>query len=124
MLCRIYWRIKLPRLYIHVCVYVTECLFIIRLHVSVFTPIVMNSLDKRGLLKKFPWANAPLQLLLCGFFLTFATPMCCALFPQKSPISVTKLEKEIQVQFIISDLSVNRIEIFQCICKRLWFIQV
>lgn len=62
----------------------------------VFTPVVMNSLDKRGFLVRFPWANAPLQLLLCGFFLTFATPMCCALFPQKSPIKVTKLEKEIQ----------------------------
>ncbi|XP_054268020.1 sideroflexin-1-like [Macrosteles quadrilineatus] len=62
----------------------------------VFTPVVMNSLERKGLLRKIPWANAPLQLLLCGFFLTFATPMCCALFPQKSPIQVSKLEKPLQ----------------------------
>jgi len=62
----------------------------------VFTPVVMNSLERRGLLRKVPWANAPLQLILCGFFLTFATPMCCALFPQKSPIQVSKLEKPLQ----------------------------
>uniref|UniRef100_A0A1B6HAF3 Sidoreflexin n=1 Tax=Homalodisca liturata TaxID=320908 RepID=A0A1B6HAF3_9HEMI len=62
----------------------------------VFTPMIMNSIDKRGLLRKVPWANAPMQILLCGFFLTFATPMCCAFFPQKSPIEVNKLEAPLQ----------------------------
>lgn len=62
----------------------------------VVPPIIMNHLDKKGLLKKFPIVNAPLQVLLCGLCLTFATPMCCALFPQKSSLSVTSLEPEIQ----------------------------
>lgn len=61
----------------------------------------MESLEKRGLVKKYPWMSAPVQLLLCGFFLTFATPMCCALFPQIYPISVSKLESEIQVTFFL-----------------------
>lgn len=58
----------------------------------------MEYLEKRGLVRKYPWMSAPVQLLLCGFFLTFATPMCCALFPQIYPISVSKLESEIQVK--------------------------
>lgn len=59
-------------------------------------PFIMNALERKGILKKFPWINAPLQVGLCGFFLVFATPLCCALFPQRSSISVTSLEPEIQ----------------------------
>lgn len=59
-------------------------------------PVIMNYLDKRGVLKKFPWINAPLQVGLCGLFLVFATPLCCALFPQQSSISVNSLEPEIK----------------------------
>lgn len=59
-------------------------------------PFFMNYLEKRGTLKRFPWVNAPLQVGLCGLFLVFATPLCCALFPQKSSISVSSLEPEIR----------------------------
>lgn len=59
-------------------------------------PLLMDRLEKKGLLKKYPWINAPLQVGLCGLCLVFATPMCCALFPQKSSISVSSLEPEIQ----------------------------
>ncbi|XP_075229598.1 sideroflexin-1-like [Lycorma delicatula] len=62
----------------------------------VFTPFVMNALEKKGVLLRYPWINAPLQFFLCGIFLVFTTPMCCALFPQKFPISVSKLETSIQ----------------------------
>ncbi|XP_066999013.2 sideroflexin-3 [Anabrus simplex] len=60
------------------------------------TPVVMDYLEKRGTLCRYPWSNAPIQILLCGFFLTFATPMCCALFQQKASISVDQLEPEAQ----------------------------
>lgn len=61
------------------------------------TPIIIDALDKRGFFKKYPRALAPLQVVICGILLTFATPMACALFNQKVEVKVSKLEKEIQV---------------------------
>ncbi|XP_075365806.1 sideroflexin-1 isoform X3 [Mycteria americana] len=46
-------------------------------------PFIMNTLEKRAFLKRFPWMSAPIQVGLVGFCLVFATPLCCALFPQK-----------------------------------------
>ncbi|XP_037779555.1 sideroflexin-1-like isoform X2 [Penaeus monodon] len=62
----------------------------------VLPPILMNVLEKRGTLKRMPWISAPLQVALCGLCLTFATPACCALFPQKASIAVSSLEPEVQ----------------------------
>lgn len=57
----------------------------------------MEAIERRGLLKNMKWAPAPLQIALCGVFLTLATPMCCALYPQVTPIPIDKLESELQV---------------------------
>ncbi|KAK4311865.1 hypothetical protein Pmani_016651 [Petrolisthes manimaculis] len=62
----------------------------------VLPAIVMNMLEKRGTLRRMPWISAPLQVALCGLCLTFATPACCALFPQKASIAVASLEPEVQ----------------------------
>ncbi|MEJ1284819.1 sideroflexin 1 [Cricetulus griseus] len=59
-------------------------------------PFIMNTLEKKAFLKRFPWMSAPIQVTLVGFCLVFATPLCCALFPQKSSMSVTSLEDELQ----------------------------
>ncbi|XP_065339947.1 sideroflexin-3 [Cloeon dipterum] len=64
----------------------------------VIPPLVMNTLERKKVLARIPWANAPLQVLLCGFCLTFATPMCCALFPQKASIAVADLEPELKAK--------------------------
>lgn len=61
-------------------------------------PFIMNALEKKAFLKRFPWMSAPIQVGLVGFCLVFATPLCCALFPQKSSMSVTSLEAELQAQ--------------------------
>jgi len=59
-------------------------------------PILMAKLEKGAFLKKYPWMNAPVQTAIVGVFLIFATPMCCALFPQMSSIAVSSLESELQ----------------------------
>ena len=46
----------------------------------VLVPLVMNKLESQGLFKKYPKANAPLQICLVGLILTIATPMCCTFF--------------------------------------------
>lgn len=62
----------------------------------VVTPIIVDALDKRGFFKKYPKSQAPLQVIICGILLTFATPLACALFNQKVEVKVSKLEKDIQ----------------------------
>ncbi|XP_010072910.1 PREDICTED: sideroflexin-1-like, partial [Pterocles gutturalis] len=61
-------------------------------------PVIMNMLEKRAFLKRYPYLNAPLQVGLVGLCLVFATPLCCALFPQKSSMPVSRLEPEVQAQ--------------------------
>ena len=62
----------------------------------VLIPIVMTRLDARGLFKRFPRANAPLQVGLVGLILCFSTPLCCAIFEQRAGIQVDRLEQEVQ----------------------------
>lgn len=62
----------------------------------ILAPIVMNHLEKKNLLRKARWAAAPIQVLICGICLTFATPLCCALFVQRVPVNVKDLELEVQ----------------------------
>jgi len=59
-------------------------------------PIVMNKLDSKGLFKSRAWLQAPLQIVLVGIVLTFATPMCCAIFEQKASIKPAALEMDLQ----------------------------
>ncbi|XP_044019075.1 sideroflexin-1-like isoform X2 [Aphidius gifuensis] len=59
-------------------------------------PVLMNFLDRRKLLVGAKWAAAPIQLAVCGICLTFATPLCCALFAQQVPISIDNLEPDVK----------------------------
>jgi len=59
-------------------------------------PLIMNHLEKKAFMKKSPWLASPIQIGLVGIVLVFATPLCCAIFPQVSSISVDKLEPETQ----------------------------
>ena len=62
----------------------------------ILVPMFMDALEKRGVLARYPRINAPTQILLCGFFLTFATPLCCAIFPQMASIHVDSLEADVR----------------------------
>lgn len=75
----------------------------------VLAPIVMNYLDRRQLLRNVKWAAGPIQVLICGVCLTFATPLCCALFAQRVPISVNHLEADVQKQVRSHDSSLETV---------------
>jgi len=59
-------------------------------------PLLMVRLERGRFLRAYPWMNAPIQVGLVGVLLVFATPMCCALFPQQSSIAVSSLESELR----------------------------
>jgi len=59
-------------------------------------PFIMNHLEKKGTLAKYPRIAAPIQIGLCGLILTFSTPLCCAIFEQRASIPVTSCEDHIQ----------------------------
>lgn len=67
----------------------------------VMVPLAMAQIEKRNPKVK---GSLPLQLawqlLLVGTCLIFATPLCCAIFPQKSSTTVEKLEPKIQEKLI------------------------
>lgn len=63
----------------------------------------MNFLERRNLLARAKWAGAPIQLAVCGVCLTFATPLCCALFAQRVPISIDNLEPEVREHVLTQD---------------------
>jgi len=65
----------------------------------ILTPVIMEYLEKKQFMIRRPWLNCPLQVGICGIFLTFATPLCCALFPQKSSIPIAELEDEIKAKY-------------------------
>ena len=56
----------------------------------------MDQLEKKGVLARYPKIGAPLQILLCGFVLTFATPLCCAIFEQQASVPVDSLEADVR----------------------------
>jgi len=63
----------------------------------VIPPIFMNNLERRGILKRYPAISLPIQIVLCGTLLVFATPMCCAIFPQKSSLPMIEIEPELRL---------------------------
>ena len=59
-------------------------------------PLFMDRLEKKGILHKYPRISAPIQIGLLGLILTFATPLCCAIFSQKAAIHVDSLESDVK----------------------------
>ncbi|KAI3380877.1 hypothetical protein SNEBB_002396 [Seison nebaliae] len=58
------------------------------------TPAIMQLLEKQKFMKNKSYLSSPIQIGLCGFFLIFATPLCCALFPQRSSLQKSQLEEQ------------------------------
>jgi hypothetical protein len=63
----------------------------------VLVPIAMNLAEKKHpKIKTSLPLTLGLQLLFIGTCLVFATPSCCAIFPQKSSIKVKSLESDVR----------------------------
>lgn len=56
----------------------------------------MERLEKLHFMQKVKVLHAPLQVMLCGYFLIFMVPVACGLFPQKCELPVSYLEPELQ----------------------------
>nr|CAD2170863.1 unnamed protein product [Meloidogyne enterolobii] len=66
----------------------------------VLTPLIVNQLVKKRWFNSRPWISPIIQTLICGFILTFSTPLCCAIFPQQSPMKFNKLEPDLQKKIL------------------------
>jgi len=62
----------------------------------VLAPFIMNHLERRGTLCRYPWMAVPLQLAIIGLCLTFATPLACAVFKQRAELRYCDLELELR----------------------------
>jgi hypothetical protein len=62
----------------------------------VLTPMFVTALEKKAWFRSRPYLYGPVQVMMCGFILLFSTPLCCALFPQRSAIAVEELEPEVR----------------------------
>lgn len=59
-------------------------------------PIIMEKIEKFRWMQRIKPLHGPIQVLLCGFSLTFMVPAACSIFPQKCSLSVDSLEAELQ----------------------------
>jgi len=69
---------------------------------------VMSRLEKTATFIKNPWLKAPVTVALTGICLTFSTPLCCALFPQRAEIAFTDLEPSLQEKVSVKFPGVNK----------------
>lgn len=60
------------------------------------TPMITNYATRRGMFCRWPLLVVPFQLSLVGLCVTFATPLCCALFSQTAAIAVDSLEADLK----------------------------
>uniref|UniRef100_A0A8R1DNS2 Sidoreflexin n=2 Tax=Caenorhabditis japonica TaxID=281687 RepID=A0A8R1DNS2_CAEJA len=73
----------------------------------VLSPVIMNRFTRTTYYKTRPliqkYSDMPIQTFLAGIGLYFTTPLGCALFPQKSAIEVSNLEKSTQNEILIHE---------------------
>uniref|UniRef100_A0A2A4J6S1 C2H2-type domain-containing protein n=1 Tax=Heliothis virescens TaxID=7102 RepID=A0A2A4J6S1_HELVI len=61
-------------------------------------PIITNIAVQRGLFKANSLVVLPFQMSLVWLTVTFATPMCCAIFDQKAAISINFIESHLKIR--------------------------
>jgi len=66
----------------------------------VIIPFVLDILEKRGTLCRYPWISLPVNMVGLSILLTFSTPFGCALFKQKAEIRFSELECSLQEKLV------------------------
>ncbi|KAL7673800.1 hypothetical protein ACOME3_000080 [Neoechinorhynchus agilis] len=66
----------------------------------ILPPFLMERLEKRPVFIRYPMLSAIVQIGLVGIFLSFMTPAGCALFDQRSSISVKKVEDPLRSKLV------------------------
>lgn len=61
-------------------------------------PVIMEYLENYRWMKRIRAFHGPIQMLLCGVSLTFMVPAACSIFPQRSSLSLSSLEVDLQNQ--------------------------
>ncbi|KRX41580.1 Sideroflexin-1 [Trichinella murrelli] len=59
-------------------------------------PILVDWLERKPWYRPFKILSGPIQIVSVGCILLFATPLCCALYPQKSSLNIKQLEPELR----------------------------
>jgi hypothetical protein len=59
---------------------------------------VMNYLEGRGTLCRYPWLNFPAHVGIAGLCLLLLSPLACAFVREKAPMSYKHLEPELRVR--------------------------
>ncbi|KRZ69688.1 Sideroflexin-3 [Trichinella papuae] len=62
----------------------------------VLAPILVDWLERKPWYRPFKILSGPIQIVSVGCILLFATPLCCALYPQKSSLNIKQLEPELR----------------------------
>ncbi|XP_014212842.1 sideroflexin-1 [Copidosoma floridanum] len=66
----------------------------------VLAPVLIDTLERRCILARGSLWAGPIQVAFCGLCLTFATPLCCALFAQKVAVNVDHLEEDTREEIL------------------------
>ncbi|KRY74671.1 Sideroflexin-3 [Trichinella pseudospiralis] len=59
-------------------------------------PILVDWLERKPWYRPLKILSGPIQTVSVGCILLFATPLCCALYPQKSSLNIKQLEPELR----------------------------
>lgn len=56
-------------------------------------PIMMEKLETYPWFRRISMLHAPIQVMICGCFLTFMVPTACAIFPQRASLSTATIKR-------------------------------
>lgn len=72
---------------------VTFCRIVMAMPGMTICPVIMEKLERFKWMQRIKFLHGPIQVTIVGCFLVFMVPIACSIFPQRSSISVEKLQR-------------------------------